>query len=131
VLFKLNQAAGQPLYLQLMEQIRHAAETGLLQDGDQLPGIRTLAEELVVSPNTVVKAYAELESEGLLEMRQGAGAFVTLNRRTRRLTDHVQAARRRVRELIGRLRDEGLMDEEIRRAFEAELLNPAEPVRKR
>ena len=49
--------SGQPLYLQLMQQIRHAAETGALRDGEQLPSIRVLADELVVSPNTIVKAY--------------------------------------------------------------------------
>jgi GntR family transcriptional regulator len=128
--FKLNPTTGQPLYLQLMQQIRHAAETGALQDGEQLPGIRTLAEELVVSPNTVAKAYSELEHEGILELRQGSGAFLTLKRRTRSLADHVQVARRRLRELIEQLREHGLMDEEIRRAFEAELLYPAEIVRK-
>jgi GntR family transcriptional regulator len=128
--FKLNPTTGQPLYLQLMQQIRHAAETGALQDGEQLPGIRTLAEELVVSPNTVAKAYSELEHEGILELRQGSGAFLTLKRRTRSLTDRVQVARRRLRELIEQLREHGLMDEEIRRAFEAELLYPAEIVRK-
>jgi GntR family transcriptional regulator len=128
--FKLNPTTGQPLYLQLMQQIRHAAETGALQDGEQLPGIRTLAEELVVSPNTVAKAYSELEHEGILELRQGSGAFLTLKRRTRSLTDHVQVARRRLRELIEQLRERGLMDEEIRRAFEVELLYPAEIVRK-
>ena len=112
--------------MQLMQQIRHAAETGALRDGDQLPGIRTLAEELVVSPNTVVKAYAELENEGLLEMRQGSGAYISLNRRTRHLTDRVQVARRRIRDLVEMLRDDGLQDDEIRRAFEAELLYPAE-----
>jgi GntR family transcriptional regulator len=128
--FKLNPTTGQPLYVQLMQQIRHAAETGALQDGEQLPGIRTLAEELVVSPNTVAKAYSELEHEGILELRQGSGAFLTLKRRTRSLTDHMQVARRRLRELIEQLREHGLMDEEIRRAFEAELLYPAEIVRK-
>src|SRR5713101_4422 len=71
--FNLTPTTGQPLYLQLMQQIRHAAETGALRDGDQLPGIRTLAEELVVSPNTIAKAYSELEHEGLLELRQGSG----------------------------------------------------------
>ena len=125
MLFRLNLSAGQPLYVQIVEQIRHAAETGVLQDGEQLPGIRTLAEELVVSPNTVIKAYAELEKAGLLAMRQGAGAFVTLKRRTRQVTTRMQAARRRVGELIEQLRDDGLADEEIRRAFEAELLQAA------
>src|SRR5438132_11451143 len=129
--FKLTPTTGQPLYLQLMQQIRHATETGALQDGDQLPGIRTLAEELVVSPNTVVKAYSELEHDGLLELRQGSGAFITVKRRTRSLTDHVQVARRRLRDLIGQLREEGRLDEAIKRAFDAELLYAAAIVRKR
>lgn len=128
--FKLAPTTGQPLYLQLMQQIRHAAETGALKDGDQLPGIRTLAEELVVSPNTVVKAYSELEHEGLVELRHGSGAFVSVKRRTRALSDKVYVARRRIRDLIDCMRDDGLLDEEIRRAFEAELLYPAEIVRK-
>jgi len=129
--FKLTPTTGQPLYLQLMQQIRHATETGALQDGDQLPGIRTLAEELVVSSNTVAKAYSELEHDGLLELRQGSGAFVSVRRRTRSLADHVQVARRRLRDLIEQLRENGLLDEEIKRAFEAELLYPADIVRKR
>ena len=124
--FQLNATSGQPLYLQLMQQIRHAAETGALADGDLLPGIRTLAEELVVSPNTVAKAYNELEHEGLLELRQGAGAFVCIRRRTRALAGQMPAARRRVRALIEALREDGLQDDEIRRAFEAELLYPTE-----
>src|SRR5436309_2990934 len=129
--FKLTPTTGQPLYLQLMQQIRHAAETGLLKDGDQLPGIRTLAEELVVSPNTVVKAYTELENQGLLELRQGAGAFVVLNRRTRQGAERMQGARKRLRDVIERLRDEGMMDDEIRRGFEAELLAAPQTARKR
>jgi len=128
--FKLTPTTGQPLYLQLMQQVRHAAETGALRDGDQLPGIRTLAEELVVSPNTVAKAYSELEDEGLLELRPGSGAFVCVKRRTRSLADRVQVARHRIRDLIEGLREDGLLDEEIRRAFEAELLYPAEIARK-
>ena len=131
VFFKLTPTTGQPLYLQLMQQIRHATETGVLHTGDQLPGIRTLAEELVVSPNTVAKAYSELEHEGVLELRQGSGAFVRANRRTRSLAEQLPLARRRIRELIERLRDDGLFDEEIRRAFEAELLFPAEVASKR
>ena len=127
---KLSPQSGLPLYLQLMQQIRHAAESGAVQDGDQLPGIRTLAEELLVSPNTVAKAYSELEHEGLLELRQGAGAFISLNRRTRRVLDHIENARRRAAGLIEELRGEGLRDDEIRRAFEAELVRP-EGVRKR
>ena len=105
-----------------MQQIRHAVETGALREGDQLPGIRTLAEELVVSANTVAKTYSELEHEGLLELRQGAGAYITTTRRARTVGGRVQQARRRIRELVDALREGGLRDEEIRRAFEAELL---------
>jgi GntR family transcriptional regulator len=129
--WKLSPTAGQPLYLQLMQQIRHAVETGALRHGDLLPGIRTLAEELVVSPNTVIKAYSLLEHEGLLELRQGAGAFVCANRRTRSLANQLHAARGRIGDLIERLRDDGLSDEEIRRAFEAELSYPVEMAKRR
>ena len=129
--FRLDPTGGQPLYLQLMEQIRHATESGALRDGDQLPGIRTLAEELVISPNTVAKAYSELEHEGLLEVRHGSGAFVSLNRRGKSLADHISQARQRTGALIGEFRSEGLHDDEIRRVFEAELLQDADGVRKR
>jgi len=128
---KLNPELGQPLYLQLMQQIQHAAETGILRDGDQLPGIRTLAEELVVSPNTIVKAYTELEHCGVLELRQGLGAFVKTGRRTRSIADRVQLARRRFRNVIDNLRAENLRDDEIQRAFEAELLKAAEASRRK
>jgi GntR family transcriptional regulator len=124
VKFRLKPTNGQPLYLQLMQQIRHGVESGGLQDGDQLPGIRTLAEELVVSPNTVAKAYSELEHEGVLELRQGSGAFILTNRRTRYLTDRMESARKRVGKMIEQLREEGLLDDEIRRVFEAEFLMP-------
>src|SRR5665213_2173993 len=129
-LFKLTPVSGQPLYVQLMQQIRHATETGALSDGDQLPGIRTLAEELVVSPNTVIKAYSELEHEGLLEMRHGTGAFVCVNRRTRLLADRIHAAQEKIRDLIEELRETGLQNEEIRRTFEAELIAPARTARR-
>jgi GntR family transcriptional regulator len=129
--FRLKPTGGQPLYLQLMQQIRHAVESGALVDGDQLPGIRTLAEELVVSPNTIAKAYSDLEHEGLLDLRQGSGAFVCVKRRARSLASRVHEAGERVKDLIDALRDEGLQDDEIRRVFEAELLHPIERARTR
>jgi GntR family transcriptional regulator len=128
--FKLNPSTGQPLYLQLMQQIHHAIENGALQDGDQLPGIRTLAEELLVSPNTVAKAYSELEHAGVLELRHGSGAFVSVSRRARLLADRVRAAEMRVGSLIEELREEGLLEDEIRRLFEAGLVHQSETARK-
>jgi GntR family transcriptional regulator len=131
VIFRLQSTGGQPLYLQLMQQIRHAVESGALHDGDQLPGIRTLAEELVVSPNTIAKAYSELEHEGLLELHHGSGAFISVSRRARSLANDVQAASESVIHLVEQLRERNFLDEEIRRMFEAALLQRVEIARKR
>ena len=59
-----------------MEQVKHAIETGALRAGEQLPAIRKLAEDLVMNPNTVVRAYRELEHEGVVELKHGSGAFI-------------------------------------------------------
>src|SRR5881392_1928877 len=126
MLFKPNPSSGVPIYLQLMEQVKHAVETGALRPGEQLPGIRPLAEELVINPNTVAKAYRELEHEGVIELRQGSGAFVSDNAGARKLTDNIRAGQAIVMEAIEKLRARGVTDDEIRRLFEAELagLNP-------
>jgi GntR family transcriptional regulator len=125
MIFKLYASSGQPLYLQLIQQVRHAIETGVLQHGDAMPGIRTLAEEIVVSPNTVAKAYSELEHEGLLELRHGSGAYVSAGRGMNARSKKVRAARERVHALVESLQREGLSEEEIHRLFEAELFYSA------
>jgi GntR family transcriptional regulator len=107
-----------------MQQIRYGIETGVLQHGDELPGIRTLAKELVVSHNTVAKVYSELEHEGLLELRHGSGAYVSAKRGTKTRAEKVRLARSRVQALVESLRKEGLSDEEMHRLFEAELFYP-------
>ncbi len=121
MLFRPNPSLGVPIYLQLMEQVKHAVETGALRPGDQLPGIRPLAEELVINPNTVAKAYRELEHAGVIELRHGAGAFVAGNARARKVADKLRTAQPIVAGAVERLRARGLSDEEIRRLFEAEL----------
>ena len=121
ILLRPNPTLGVPIYLQLMEQVKHAIETGALRPGDQLPGIRPLAEELVINPNTVAKAYRELEHDGIIELRHGAGAFVAGTERGKKLADTVRAAQAVVSGAVQRLRARGLSDEEIRRLFEAEL----------
>ena len=90
MIFRPNPSSGVPIYLQLMEQVKHSIETGALRPGDQLPGIRPLAEELVINPNTVAKAYRELEHEGILELRHGAGAFVSGAAREKKLTERLR-----------------------------------------
>ena len=121
MLFRPNPASGVPIYLQLMEQVKHGVETGALRPGEQLPGIRPLAEELVINPNTVAKAYRELEHEGIIELRHGAGAFVAGNARAKKVTEKFRAGQAVVAAAVERLRARGVTDDEIRRMFEAEL----------
>ena len=127
MIFSLNAAAGTPVYLQLMQQVRHAVETGVLRHGDLLPGIRTLAQELVVSHNTVAKAYSELEHEGLLELRHGSGAYISARRNSKPQEEKLRLAQQRVRRLVESLQEDGLSEEAISRLFEAELFYSLPP----
>ena len=74
--FQLNFKSGKAVYLQLVEQVKTAAASGAIQPGEPLPSIRPLAEELRVNRNTIAKAYAELESLGVIETQPGKGSFV-------------------------------------------------------
>ena len=121
ILFRPNPSSGVPIYLQLMEQVKHGIETGALRPGEQLPGIRPLAEELVINPNTVAKAYRELEHEGVIELRHGAGAFVSERAGAKKLTDKLRAGQAIVATAVEKLRARGITEEEIRRLVEAEL----------
>jgi GntR family transcriptional regulator len=75
----VNPRSGVPLYVQLMEQVKHALEVGVLQPGEQLPTVRQLASELTIAPNTIVKAYDELADLGLIESKPGVGTLVVKN----------------------------------------------------
>jgi len=75
-LFHLNDSSGIPVYLQLREQILHAISRGALHPGDQLPTVREVAIELSINPNTVNRAYAELERDGILRSTRGRGTFI-------------------------------------------------------
>jgi GntR family transcriptional regulator len=77
MVFQVDFKSGKPAYLQLVDQVRYAAASGALQPGDPLPGIRPLAEELRMNRNTVAKAYAELEAQGVIETLPGKGCFLT------------------------------------------------------
>jgi GntR family transcriptional regulator len=116
MIFHLNHSSGRPIYLQLMDQIKHAIETGALRPGDQLPTIRTLGEELVINPNTVIRAYRDLQHEGVIELRHGSGAFISdavvgRSKVIRKGQAVMQAA-------IDRLVSLGLTEEEMRRLVE-------------
>ncbi len=128
MLLRINQSSGIPLYQQLMEQVKHAVETGALRAGDQLPTIRKLSEDLVMNPNTVARAYRELEHEGIIELRHGSGAFISSlagwkgawkSGLTKKAQAIVQAA-------VEKLVAQGLSAEEIRRLVESELAQVAD-----
>ena len=74
--FRLDAASGVPTYLQLVHQVEHALRLGYLKPGDQLPKVRDVVAELAINPNTVLKAYKELETKGLAAGRPGQGTFV-------------------------------------------------------
>lgn len=88
----VDPASSTPLYAQIMDRVRWGVVTGALQPGDQLPSVRELAARLRVNPNTVVKAYRELEHDAFIETRQGQGSFIT--------ADHEATARER-RRVVG------------------------------
>ena len=130
MLFRPNPSSAVPVYLQLIEQVKHAIDVGALSPGDQLPAIRRVAEDLVINPNTVAKAYRELEHERVIELRQGSGAFVSENGRAGRVAS-VRTAQPVLQAALERLTAAGLTPEEIRRMFEAELLRLADRPRTR
>jgi GntR family transcriptional regulator len=79
MIFQVNLHAGKPVYLQLADQIRYAAASGRLRQGEPLPALRPLAEELRINRNTIAKAYAELENQGIIETIPGKGFFLKKN----------------------------------------------------
>jgi len=74
---RVDAKSSTPIYSQIKEQLRLAVATGVLQPGDQLPTVRELATQLRVNPNTVARAYRELQAEGMVKSRQGSGTFVS------------------------------------------------------
>jgi GntR family transcriptional regulator len=74
--FRLDRRSGVPAYRQIIDQVRHAVHLGILQPGDQLPTVREVVKQITINPNTVHRAYLELELQGLTEGRTGSGTFI-------------------------------------------------------
>jgi GntR family transcriptional regulator len=114
--FHLEDRSGVAPYQQLIRQVRHGLRLGLLREGDQLPTVKDVVGRLAINPNTVLKAYRELEYEGLVAARPGVGTFVT-----RTMTDSSLAAlgplQRELRRWLGKARRTGLDDESIEALF--------------
>jgi GntR family transcriptional regulator len=114
--FHLDGRSGLSPYLQVVRQVRQALRLGLLREGDQLPTVKEVVAQLAINPNTVLKAYRELEHEGLVAARPGVGTFVTAT-----LTDTSLAAhgplRQELRRWLAKARTAGLDDESIEALF--------------
>jgi GntR family transcriptional regulator len=114
--FHLDSRSGVAPYLQVVQQVRQALRLGLLREGDQLPTVKEVVAHLAINPNTVLKAYRELEHEGLVSARPGVGTFVT-----RTLSDESLAAhgplRRELQRWLVKARRAGLDDDSIEALF--------------
>jgi GntR family transcriptional regulator len=113
---RLNPSSGVPLYLQLMEQLKHAIDTGAIRAGEQLPSVRQMAEDLMINPNTVARAYRELEHEGIIDLKHGSGAFIQDSMIAR--AKLMQKAATVLDSAMDRLESFNLTEEEIRRLVE-------------
>jgi GntR family transcriptional regulator len=116
---RLNPASGTPLYLQLVEHLKHSIANGTIKAGEHLPSVRKMAEDLVINPNTVVRAYRDLESEGIVELRHGSGVFVSESVAAR--AGVMKKAEPIIRSAVDRLESLRLAEDDIRRLVENEL----------
>ena len=116
---RLNPSSGTPLYLQLVDHLKHSIATGAIKAGEQLPSVRKMAEDLLINPNTVVRAYRDLEGEGIVELRHGSGVFVCESVSDR--AGLMKKADPIVRSAVDRLEALDLDEVDIRRLMENEL----------
>lgn len=123
--FHLDGRSGVPPYLQLIHQVRQALRLGVLSEGDQLPKVKDVASGLAINPNTVLKAYRELEYEGLAAARPGIGTFVTGTLSDSSLAAH-EPLRRDLRLWLAKARRAGMDDESIEALFVSTFRSAAE-----
>ena len=116
--FRIDPRSGVAPYRQLVQQVRQALRLGLLHEGDQLPTVKDVVAQVAINPNTVLKAYRELEHEGLVAGRPGRGTFVTRTLADASLAAH-QALRADLARWLGKARRAGLDDDSIAALFEA------------
>jgi GntR family transcriptional regulator len=114
--FHLDARSGVAPYLQLIHQVRRALRLGLLREGDQLPTVKEVVARLAINPNTVLKAYRELEYEGLVAARPGVGTFVTRTLNGGSLAAHAPL-REELRRWLASARRAGLDDDSIEALF--------------
>lgn len=120
LLLDVDPRSGVPIYLQIVDGVRRAVEVGSLGSGDRLPTVRALAGELNVAPNTVVKAYNELQRDGLIESRPGVGTVVSQEVGERTRERGVEALYERLGELVRDAVGLGLTEDDLWERFDRE-----------
>jgi GntR family transcriptional regulator len=115
--FHLDTRSGVAPYLQLIQQVRQALRLGLLREGDQLPTVKDVSGSLAINPNTVLKAYRELEYEGLASARPGVGTFVTMTLSSDSIAAYTELSHD-LEGWISKARAAGLDDESIGAIFQ-------------
>ncbi len=118
---------GVPIYLQVMQQIKYLVASGRLQPGDELPSIRTLAEQLIVNPNTIARAYRELETAGVVEKRRTAGTFVAEAGSPLARKERLKLLKQRVDQLLVEAFQMGFDLEEVLKLVQQSELNSQQP----
>jgi GntR family transcriptional regulator len=111
--FRLDLHSGVPVYRQIIDQVIGGMAAGALAGGDQLPTVRQLAVDLSINPNTVIRAYRELEIRGVLETQQGTGTFVTHQKVQRDDTERQRRLNQLVGEFVARVGSAGFTVEEV------------------
>ena len=111
--FKLDLASGVPVYRQIMDHVMAGVAAGTLSTGDQLPTVRQLAVDLEINPNTVVRAYKELEIRGLLETHHGTGTFIGSNKVKRSDVDRQRQLSQLAGDFVARAGSAGFAVEEL------------------
>ncbi|HEV2240350.1 MAG TPA: GntR family transcriptional regulator [Streptosporangiaceae bacterium] len=124
--FHLDGRSGVAPYLQLIHQVRQALRLGLLREGDQLPTVKDVVAGLAINPNTVLKAYRELEYEGLVAARPGIGTFVTRTLGGGASLAAHRPLRRDLQRWLAKARQAGLDDESIEALFQSTFRSAAE-----
>jgi len=115
--FHLDARSGVPTYRQLVQQVKQALQVGLLQPGDQLPKVKDVVAKLVINPNTVLKAYRELDIEGIVEGRRGQGTFIVASLPSVTPLENHETVQRALARWMESARKAGLDEEAIAALF--------------
>jgi GntR family transcriptional regulator len=121
--FEINPSNGVPVYEQVSRQIMFAVAAGSIQKGELIPSVRELARELAINPNTVARAFRDLQDQGILETVRGTGVAVSHGAKSKCISARTRLIRERLRDVLLEARQSQLDDQELQKIIAAELQN--------